>query len=327
MNLRSTLEKLYPTGSYGGQCGTFAHKLVEFPSIGNSLNAKIASVKKLGILISDLDSFKLGDIVVTSESMVFGHVAYVNAFIGGKLQLTESNFKWNFRVSHDRLFSPISREIVGVIRGKQLFKWPDVNYPIQLTCTILMNGQPFWNSLLQHMANLQNWFWQASNQRVQLIIDYKNTNLTNWETVFTGPVMGGSNVEIIKEQWYDQHILPLTKSDIVIFNMPRAAWHGTVFDHPDQIELGYCYEKVGMSKPIKIFTVSDEHDDYAPYYPKLAAYAKLAAHEILHGFYGVAAGDNVIPGGDYTHNHFLGINGRRMEPADCFDEIDYSKLI
>lgn len=325
MNLRSTLENLYPTGSNQGQCITFLHKIVEFSAIGDFLWQKKNAVNKIGIPKVKLDTFKIGDIVITSEDVIFGHGAFINAIIGGKLQLSESNYSYNQKVTHARLLDPNSAKIIGVIRGTLKFALPTINYPIQLKVMILMNNQPFWNSLLQEMAQLQNWFFEASGQRIELIINYKNTTVTGWETVFTGPALGGLNVEIIKEEWYNQHILPLGDgADIVIFNMKRADWHGTVFDHPDQIELGYCYEKVGMSYPIKIFTISDQYDNWWPYYLGLSGFAKLMAHEICHGFYGIA--NNIGVGFDYTHNHFLPNSDYPLRPEDCFKDFFYSQL-
>lgn len=333
MNLYSTLSKLYPKNSWQGQCFTFLHKLVDFPPVGNSLGNKFRSLLTFGIPIAKLDTIKVGDIILTNESFYFGHGAFVNAIIGGKLQLTESNYSLNGKVNHTRLLSPNSKAIWGVFRantgavGNFKFALPIPQFPVQLTVKLFLN-HPVWPSLLQHMANLQNWFWQASGQRIQLVIDYKQVNLSGWETVFTGAAIGGQNVEIIKEDWYDQNILPLGDgADIVIFNMLRSDWHGTVFDHPEQIELGYCYEKVNMSKPIKIFTVSDEFDDYPPYYPILGAYAKVAAHEIIHGLYGLACDYNKVTG-DYTHLHFFGRTPDfPMKPEDCFSDFDYAKMI
>src|SRR5438874_9462777 len=104
MNLRPVLSQLYPEGSYQGQCGVFAHKLVNFPLLGDTLKSKIAGVAKYGTLATAPGfSIQTGDILITSESWVFGHVALVNCIINGKLQLTESNYHLDLRVHHTRL--------------------------------------------------------------------------------------------------------------------------------------------------------------------------------------------------------------------------------
>ena len=324
------LSTLYPDGSIQGQCGVFCHRLMDFPLVGDTLASKIAAVKKYGYTASQLlGGYDAGDIVITKENQLNGHVAFVNNIVGDNLQLTESNFHEDLKVHHTRLINKNSPELVGCIRGKLLFLPPDgekknLSFPIQLKVLILQNNQPFWNSLLKHMANLQNWFWFNSQGKIQLIIDYRQTTLKGWNTVFTGPVIGGLNVEVIDPNWFDKNVLPAAPlADIVIFNMPRKDWKGSVFDHPESIELGYTYEP---SYPVKIMTVSDEFDDYPPYYPTLGAFAKVMAHEIAHGLYGIAAGSNVVPGGDYCHNHFYGQNGYPIKPEDIFGDFDYQKL-
>src|SRR4051794_28379781 len=113
MNLQSTFRKLFPENAYGGQCGTFAHRLVEFPSVGNYIWQKRAAAKKYGV-----PDAKEGDVLITSESVVFGHVAVINADLGDMWQLTESNFNLNGRVHHTRTISKSSKYILGALRGK-----------------------------------------------------------------------------------------------------------------------------------------------------------------------------------------------------------------
>ena len=333
MNLYSTLKKIYPQNSYGGQCFTWLHRLIDFPSVGNLLGTKIKSLNSFGIPISKLDTFKVGDIIL-QQYPVFGHGSLINAIVNGQLQLSESNFSLNGRIDHTRLLSPQDKGILGVFRGAYRFNLPPINYPIVKHVLILQNNQPVWNSMVDHLKNLQQWWWNASGQRIQLVAHFGWTNLSGWETEFTGPVIAGANVERIKESWYDANVLPLVptilpesvaKPDIIVFNMKRDDWRGTVFDHPELIELGYCYEKQGMTYPIKIFTISDEHDDFPPYYPApLSAFAKLVSHEISHGDYGIAS--NIGVGFDFTHNWFYGQNGYPIEPERIFDDFNYQEI-
>ncbi len=325
MNLYPLFKSLYPENSIGGQCFFFMHKLVKedslFPGMPMFLVSKIKVLNQSGIPISKLDTIKVGDVLLLNYKP-FGHGCIVNYINGNNLQVSESNFNYDLRVHHTRQISVHSPDILGVFRGNPAYTIPAPAFPIQLPIIILQNNQPFWNSLLQHMANLQNWFWQASGQRIELILDYKQTTLSGWNTVFTGPVIGGLNEEIIDRKWLDANLPPF--KGITIFNMPRSAWSGTVLDHPELIELGYAYEDGKL--PGMIMTVSDEHDDYPPYYPTLGAYAKSAGHEIIHLLYGLCANSNVVPGGDYCHNHFYGQNGYPMKPEDCFNDFDYAKL-
>lgn len=326
MNLKPILEKLHKQGSYGGQCYTFLHRLVEFPPVGNSLAAKKQALKRFGIPIGQLDSIKVGDIVLTNESFYFGHGALVNYIDGNNLQLTESNFNLNLKVSHTRLLPVYSKAILGVFRKPFKFIIPEPNFPIQIHLDILMNRQPFWNSLLQHMANLQDWYWQASGQRIQLIIDYRRTNLSDWPVVVTGDGFG-PKYKVIKPEWFKENVLPLApEAKIAIFCVPKKDGLGPMVDDPTLYELGYAYPSKDL--PGQIMIAHDEHDDYAPYYPKLGAFAKICAHEISHVLYKWAAGPMVVPGGDYTHNHFYGndIIGSSMTPENIFKEIDYLAL-
>lgn len=124
MDLRPTFQSKYPTGYKGGQCGMFAHKLVEFPAVGDPLAAKKKTVERYGILKPK--SFLPGDVVVTTDDPTYGHVFVVNAVVGNNLRASESNWKRDLRVTHDRLTPKTSSRIIGVLRGQ--IKFP-INKP------------------------------------------------------------------------------------------------------------------------------------------------------------------------------------------------------
>jgi hypothetical protein len=113
-------EKKYPEGSKGGQCGIFAHKIVEFPPIGDAKSEKFASVDKFGIPAAKWrQSPQVGDVIITDESKRYGHVAVINSILpNGTIQLTESNFRGKESVSHDRTLPINSPKIYGAFRGK-----------------------------------------------------------------------------------------------------------------------------------------------------------------------------------------------------------------
>lgn len=112
------VEKKFPAGKKGGQCGTFAHKIVDFPPIGDSKKQKFAAVDKIGIKKKDWDP-QIGDVIITGEHPRYGHVAIVSDILpNGELQLTESNFKSDERITHSRTLNPRSSVIYGAIRGK-----------------------------------------------------------------------------------------------------------------------------------------------------------------------------------------------------------------
>lgn len=123
MDLKTTFEQLYPEGSRQGQCVAFLHKLVDFPNTGNYLKQKIATVNTYGIPISKLNGdFRTGDIVITNESLKYGHGALINQVLSDKLRLTESNYHLDEKVHHTRLLSSNSKSIIGIIRGKLKIK-------------------------------------------------------------------------------------------------------------------------------------------------------------------------------------------------------------
>src|SRR5690349_17917163 len=93
MDLKPTFEHYYPEGSIGGQCAAFAEKLVQFGPVGNTLAQKTAYVKTRGILVADLyGDFRVGDVIVTDDSPVNGHIFVINCIVGNSLRASESNF-------------------------------------------------------------------------------------------------------------------------------------------------------------------------------------------------------------------------------------------
>jgi len=323
MNLLPYLQSKYKEGSQQGQCFTFMHRLVDFPHIGTYLNQKITGLKAFGILIQNLDTIKIGDVLLLKYP-VFGHGALVNDIQGANLQLTESNFNLDGKCHHTRQISIHDPKILGVFRGNWLFAPTPPEFPIQMTVDILMNnvGSLPWNSsLLQHMANLQWWFYQASMGRIQLIVNYKATDFKDYPLVVTGNGMDGLMYSIIKQDWMDANIKNFTPANIKVLNMPRSDWQGTVFSNPNLIELGYAYESEHCL-PGMVFTVLDEHDDYPIYYNDIGAAAKYWMHEIMHLLYGLVS----ISGNDLAHNHLYGLNGFPVSPKDCFNDFDYVKL-
>lgn len=108
----------YPEGAKGGQCTTFLHSLVQFPAIGDGKLQKFASVDKFGI---SADQFRqnprIGDVIVTGENKTYGHTAMINAILPNGFRVTESNFRGDERVTHDRIIPFNSPQIYGAIRG------------------------------------------------------------------------------------------------------------------------------------------------------------------------------------------------------------------
>lgn len=326
MSIRPILEKLYKEGSYGGQCFKFLHKLVDFPGVGDSLKSKKQALNAFGIPVAKLDSIKVGDIILTTESTIFGHGAIVNSIEGDNLCLTESNFKYFLRISHGRKLSAHSPLILGVFRGPFKFELPEAPYNIPLKIKLVMNNQPDWKSLTKHAFNTISWFYKHSKQRILPVIDwtYTDVSLTPDDFLYQPDTLGNMPVKIIKQDWLKAHVDPVSQGfDYAVVVIPKKDFVNSVFNDNTLIELGYAYDKDSRH----ILIALDEHDDYGPYYPNLGGFAKYLCHELSHKLYQKAAGPNVVLGGDYTHNWFYGQNNYPLRPEGIFDQIDYEKLM
>lgn len=122
ISYRDRLEILYPTGTLGGECGTFVHQLAWFPPIGDSLQDKTSALNKYGNRGPFPPGYILpGDIIITDESAKYGHVAYVNSSQNNILTLTESNFHLDKRVTHSRQIPDTYPRIIGIFRALRAF--------------------------------------------------------------------------------------------------------------------------------------------------------------------------------------------------------------
>lgn len=119
-DLKPTFEHYYPQGSGGGQCAAFAEKLVKFGPVGDLLAQKLAYVKKFGS--TNIWDIQVGDVVLTNDSKLNGHMFVVNCDKVQFWQVTESNFDGKEHVSHTRLVSKFSPKMLGHIRSTLLVK-------------------------------------------------------------------------------------------------------------------------------------------------------------------------------------------------------------
>lgn len=118
-SIKTQVAKQYPEGSSGGQCTTFLHKLVDFPSIGDEKNQKIQSVYKFGIPVDQWKGKeKIGDVVVSGDNKKNGHTYMINELLPGRMaRVTESNYHGDEKVTNNRIVSLDSPLIYGAIRG------------------------------------------------------------------------------------------------------------------------------------------------------------------------------------------------------------------
>jgi hypothetical protein len=108
----------FPDGTIGGQCGTFAHKIADFPPVGNYLSEKQAVVNNSGLSAAAWrqQGPRPGDVVISNLGE-FGHVEVVLAVKpGGQLVTKASNLHLDEKVA-TRTISINDNKIYGVLRG------------------------------------------------------------------------------------------------------------------------------------------------------------------------------------------------------------------
>lgn len=108
----------FPDGTVGGQCGTFAHKIANFPPVGNQLSEKQATVNKSGVSaeVWRKQGAKVGDVII-SNYPPYGHVEVVIAKNpDGTVVTKSSNLNLNEKVT-TRTITINDSKIYGVLRG------------------------------------------------------------------------------------------------------------------------------------------------------------------------------------------------------------------
>lgn len=322
MNLIPLLKKQYPEGTIGGQCGDFAHRLVQFPSVGDKYSQKKQAVRDYGILRENLAAFQIGDVVITSEGTTLGigagHVAVVADMDKHNLFLAESNFKSKLRVSYGRVLPKNNTKIYGVIRGNILVDIP-ITFPITLNVSYLMQYQKQWNGKV--FDEIGEWFMKASNGRIAInpFPLYTYHALKNWYYSAYG-TDGNEFYNVINRQWYEDNDLPLAFTNankpphVVVWSINRQQWEGSVFGKPDVQEIGWYYPN---SNPMQIVMCAEEKD-MSPFNYGTKLFVDAVRHEISHGLYALGRPDGI----DLTHTHFFNYQLEKI-----FDDIDYKRLI
>lgn len=110
----------FQDGTIGGECGTFAHNIVDFAPVGDLFTQKKMAVDKSGIKKSDwiLQGAKVGDVIISSSNLPYGHVAIVNKVNSdGTVTVTESNFNLDKKVNNNRVVNMNDPKIYGIIKG------------------------------------------------------------------------------------------------------------------------------------------------------------------------------------------------------------------
>lgn len=327
MNLRPFLQKKYPTGSHGGQCTNFCHELVDFPSVGDLYTQKKRAVQDFGILVSNLVTFQIGDIVITSEGVSKwqeligkgnGHAFLVADMDKDFLYPAESNFALNEKVSYGRKVPKNSPKIYGVIRGDFKFA-PPVAFPLHIKTTFFMQYQKQWNSGI--FGELVERVKTASHG--QVIIDphplYTYEALKNWWYKAYGSD-GNEFYKVIDKAYYDEIAMPLAFPDskLVIWAINKQQWQGAVFNQPNSREVGWYYRP---SNPFQC-VICCEEDELSPINFGTKMFSDFAFHEMSHAFFTFGRKDQA----DFTHDCHYGLNGKVKNLDDIFRYIDPIRL-
>lgn len=253
MDLQPLFSHYYPDGFKGGECGVFAHKLVNFPPVGDSFTSKKAVVKKLGTLGHDC---QVGDVIILDVGTKFGHVAIINSNIMTHWRLTESNWNNDGIVHHTRLLSKNSPAIVGYFRGS--LKVETITNMINSKVSLYKNNISNPDIISQGIDFLNNKIKLATNGEFNLI-----TNIFTTDKHFDQiPTEKPNQVMVNPEQ-----ILQLPIDGVVtclVHNVPEVT-------NPFQAAI----QKDGAT-PIQI------PENWFTTFPE--AFAEFYMHELMHAF-------------------------------------------
>jgi hypothetical protein len=227
MNLQQTFAHVYPEGSLGGECGDFAHKLVEFPPVGDSIQEKMLAVKAHGFV----GNYQVGDVLIFDVGTPNGHVATINADLGDVWQLSESNWNLDLRVHHGRTI-PKTKPIVGGFRGA--LKVPIYFNPFYMKIRIINNysiTDLTRAQVAQFIATASKW----SGGVLNLVVDTIYTNFQNIPYVSVGEAAADSEnpqglaASAVAFAWMLQNPALMAQDvDVYQFWIADSDWKGNV---------------------------------------------------------------------------------------------------
>lgn len=284
MDITPVLKKLFPEGSYGGQCGEFVHKLVLFGSIGNSYAEKKRFIQANGIIKYNIEEigrgYRVGDLVVTSEGtfmgMGHGHVAWVIAQDSENIYLLESNFKGDGRVHYGRKLPKNSPNIYGIGRFPFRVKIGDM---AELKVSCLMNNfTKQWGSGV--FGEVDAWFHKHSNGKLKTSCIPVYTKAQNWWYEVAPAPFEGQFYKNIAKAYFNETVMPLRLpgSHVVAFCVNPKEWEGAVYGKRDLNEVGWYYPN---TNPGQILISANEFDP-CPWYFGMSLYKHALIHEIGH---------------------------------------------
>lgn len=311
MNLIPKFSVKFPENSLQGECGIFAHKLIDFPLVGNTYASKKKAVQNYGILTSNLyDDFRVGDVCITSEGTFLGqgsgHVATVANIVNNQPIAVESNFRKDGRVHYGRVIP--KNKIYGVIRGS--FKTDLKLPPLVLKITVLMQYEKQWDSSI--FKGLTDKFFALTGITLNIYPVYTYQSLKNWW--YQVYPFDGNEYSVVAYQYIQDQAIPITYADsqLIIWAINKEQWQGTFITPTGQYqEIGWDYYNT------RIATVVCDEGDGSIFYPE-KAFIDYIMHEIFHKLYHKGRGDYR----DFTHQHYF--QDRNM--SLCVKDLDLTHL-
>lgn len=286
MDLRPTFEHYFPDGSKGGECGIFAHNLVTFPLVGDTIITKKAAVKKSGFV----GNYQAGDVLILDVGTKAGHVGILND--DSLFSLTESNWKLDGRVHHNRTIPRNSKQIVGAFRGPLKLK-------LMTTLNISIVSTSPWPDIDKFMSMAKDW----SGGR--LVINLVNQVSPNLPPIQLEDVLGFKQPE---HQWLIDNVFQYRKdADAIILNIIPIGLNG---------ENGYCKAPATPSEAFTLFLACGD----LPIFTQTYGYSnstKLTLHELSHMLYLITGGVDQTHPADLTPGHSL---------IEAYQQLDYERL-
>lgn len=129
---------LLDTGTWGGQCGDYVHKIVDnVPALGNTYEEKMAKAN------ISTNKWQVGDVLIQKTRLPYGHVSVVTAVNGDQVTVTESNWNMDEKVG-TRTLNMGDQSVTGVYRGgnmKAIEQTVNINPTISYWVDLLNKGQ------------------------------------------------------------------------------------------------------------------------------------------------------------------------------------------
>lgn len=321
-DLKPTFEHYYPENSkgpgegiYAGQCGSFAHAVIDTPfRFGDKMAAKRQAIHDHGMTVAQVGGRYLpGDILILDIGTREGHITVVNNVMDQRLRLSEANWDLDGKVHHTRIIVP-SNQIIGVYRRPlKVAVINPIQYPMEIHVQALFNNQ-HWDSEQLCFVEAANEVFRVSNGKLN--ITWFPSLYTNYTDIPFGVYMfpfGGGSADAPTPDWYLETLYPKNSAaDALLFIANRQDWKDT--NQNNGYTFAYCHLQYPPAFPPFISTMIEEND-MAWNHPTVKAFTQYVKHELCHQFYNIS--------GIRDRTHELDELGQIDQ---CYNEFDYDKI-